>query len=348
MKVAYYYGIGDIRMEEKKVPDIKENEILIKVRACAVCGTDLRIFKFGHFKIPQGTKRVLGHEIAGEIAAVGTNVKGYKVGEKVAVPPNIGCGKCRECMKGKNQLCAQYEAFGISLDGGFQEYMVVPDFAVASGAVFSVPEGLSFEEAALAESFSCVYNAFDSLKTSPGDTVLVIGAGPIGNMHVIINKLAGATKIMVADINMKRLEESEKFGADVIIDTSKQDIVEMVKQNTDGLGADVVITACSVPDLQATALELAATCGRINFFGGLPLGKEYVTLNTNLIHYKELSVLATTGSSKDDFYKTLHILASGRISLKPLISHRYKIENINEAFKMAASGDAMKVFVVNE
>ena len=130
MKTACFYGIGDIRVEEVPVPEIGDNEVLVKVRACTVCGTDNRIYRHGHFKIPPGTKRVLGHEMAGEIAKVGAAVEGYRVGDRVALPPNVGCGRCYMCIRGYNQLCPGYEAFGVSMDGGFAEYVKVPAFAV--------------------------------------------------------------------------------------------------------------------------------------------------------------------------------------------------------------------------
>ena len=348
MKAAYYYGIGDIRVEEVDVPEINEEEMLIKVKATAVCGTDLRIFKFGHFKIPQGSKRVLGHEVAGEIVQVGGKVKGYEVGMRVAVPPNVGCGTCPMCLQGYNQMCPDYEAFGISLDGGFQEYMKVPAFAIKSGNVFPIPDEISYEEAAITEPLSCCYNSYKSLNTVPGDTVLIIGAGPIGALHMMINKLAGATKIIVADISNVRLEEMKSLGADVVINSAEKNLVEEMKKETKGFGPNVIITACSVPDLQKQALEIAGVHCRINFFGGLPKGKEEVTLNTNLIHYKELIVLGTTGSSISDYYKSLQIVASKRIDAKALVSARFSIEDTVKAFEYAASGQGMKALVVSE
>lgn len=345
MKAAYYYGIGDIRVEETDMPEITEDEILIKVRACAICGTDLRIFKFGHFKIPQGTKRVLGHEVAGEITEVGSKVKGYSVGMRVATPPNIGCGTCPACIKGFNQMCPDYEAFGISVEGGFQEYMKVPAYAIKAGNVVKLPVTISFEEAAIAEPLSCCYNSYKALRTVPGDIVLVIGAGPIGALHVMMNKLAGATKIIVSDIARDRLDEIKNLGADVIVNSSVESLAEVVKRETDGMGADVIITACSVPELQRQALEMAAVHGRINFFGGLPKGKEEVTINTNLIHYKELIALGTTGSSISDYYKSMQIIASGKINAKALISATFSVDETVKAFEFAASGKGMKTLV---
>lgn len=346
MKAAVYHGLGDIRLENIAIPEITDDEILVKIKACAICGTDLRIYKFGHFKIPEGTSRILGHEIAGEIAKVGKNVKGYWPGMRVAVPPNVGCGTCPMCIEGYNQLCPTYEAFGISYNGGFAEYMRVPANAIERGNVVPIPDCLSFEEAAMTEPFSCTYNSYQALQTKPGDTVLIIGAGPIGACHVMVNRLAGATKIIVADVSDTRLSEIKHFGADLVVNSAKEDLAAFVLSNNEGKGADIIITACSVPDVQGQALELAATHGKINFFGGMPKGKELVTLNTNHIHYKELIVLGTTGSSMKDYYQSLKIAASGRIPLKDLATGRFAIDDVNQAFDYAAKGQGMKAIIV--
>jgi threonine dehydrogenase-like Zn-dependent dehydrogenase len=346
MKAVYYYAPGDLRVEDAAMPAAGEGEVLVKVRASAVCGTDLRINKFGHFKIPQGTRRVLGHEFAGEVVETGKGVECCAVGDRVAIPPNVGCGSCEMCVRGFNQMCPVYEAFGISWDGGFQEYVRVPAAAVARGNVVRIPDGLSFLEAALCEPFSCTYNSCRRLGTSPGDTVLIIGAGPIGACHAMINRLAGASKVIVADVSDIRLKEIEQAGADVTINSARTDLSAAVAKETGGRGCDIVITACSVPEVQSQALELAAVHGKINFFGGMPAGKENVTLNTNLIHYKELIVLGTTGSSLMDYHKSIEIAASGKVDLESLATGLFPIEKTADAFAYSASGSGMKAVVM--
>ena len=345
MKAAYFLKPHEVVVEDTQIPQIEKGEMLLKVKAAAVCGTDLRIFKNGHFMIPPGTKRVLGHELSGELVEIGSDVKGFNVGDAVVVIPNIGCGTCAMCGKGYNQLCPSYVAFGISIDGGFQEYMRVTKEAVEHGNILRIPGRLSFIEAAMVEPLSCVYSSYKMLRTKPGDTVLVIGAGPIGACHVMMSRLAGAAKVIVADISAARLSQVEKFGADVLVDSSSDDLLERVMQETDGLGMDVVITANSVPEIQTLSLELVASRGRVCLFGGMPKGKEMVSLNTNLIHYKEISVVATTGSSIADFKETLDIAASGRIPLKEIVTGEFLIENIKDAFDYASSGLEMKAVV---
>lgn len=345
MKAAFLKGIGTIEVEETDIPKVGKEDVLIKVDTAAICGTDIRIFNQGHFKIKEGEKRVLGHEIVGEIVETGSDVRHFKNGMRVAVVPNIGCGHCPECIRGFNELCADYEAFGISINGGFEEYMHVPGFALSEQNILEIPEGLGYRDAILAEPLSCCYNSYRALNTKPGETVLVIGAGPIGALHVIMNGLAGAGKIISADISEKRLQAMKDFGADVLINSGKESLREAVMENTNGRGADVVIVACSVPQLQKEALHLAAPHGRISFFGGLPEGKSEVVLDTNLMHYKELKLLGTTGSSKLDYMEALGIIASGKINVKGIITNEFKLEEIGKAFEFAMSGQGMKTVI---
>jgi L-iditol 2-dehydrogenase len=348
MKAALFYGPGDIRVENIPVPQRGPGDMLIRTHAAAICGTDLRIYNYGHFKIKAGERRVLSHEVSGEIVEIGTEVAGYSIGDRVSVVPNIGCGVCNNCRKGLNQLCPDYDAFGISLDGGFAEYMRIPASAIRGGNVMKLPGGIGYEEAALVEPLSCCYNSWRALGTHPGDTVLIVGAGPIGALHVMMNRLAGATKIIVTDISEARLEQIRDFGADIVINSAAQELAAEIDRITDGEGVSVVITACSVPAVQQQALELAGVEGRINFFGGMPKGREQVTLNTNLIHYKQLRVLGTTGSTVGDYRESMKLAASGRLKLAGLVSRKFRIEDASEAFAYAASGEGMKTFICNE
>lgn len=346
MKAAYFYEPGVIKVEEVEVPKIGENEMLIRLRATSICGTDLRIFKHGHFKIPVGERRVLGHEIAGEIVEVGKLIEGYRVGIRVTAPPNIGCGLCEFCRDGYNNMCPNYEAFGISIDGGFQEYMRVPHIAIKGGNIFPIPDHLGYEEAALAEPLSCCYNALRSVKTTHEDVVLVIGAGPIGAMHVILNRIAGAKKILVADIRQNRLDAIKEFGAAATLNSSEVDLKEAVLAETNGRGADVIITAASVPQLQSQAVELLATHGRVNFFGGLGKGVQ-VPIDTNRVHYRGLVLTGSTGSTHSDYYKSLALIADSRAEVGQLVSGRFPLTEANAAFDYALSGEGMKTMILH-
>lgn len=345
MKAAFYYEPNVIKVDDLDIPEIGDSELLVRPRATSICGTDLRIFRHGHFKIPAGTKRVLGHEIAGEIVAVGRLIEGFSEGMRVTVPPNIGCGECEYCRDGHNNMCPNYEAFGISIDGGFQEYMRIPHIAIKGGNIFRLPDHISFEEGTLIEPLSCAYNCLRSVKTSHLDVVLVIGAGPVGAMHVRLNKVAGAKKVMVADIREDRLTAIRDYGADVSIDTSKVDLEAAVMDETGGRGADIIITAVSSPEIQTQAIGLLAIHGRVNFFGGLGRNVQ-VPIDTNRVHYKGLHLLGTTGSTHSDYSKSLSLVSEGRISLKSLISHTFTLEETPEAFEWASCGKGLKTTVL--
>lgn len=345
MKAAVFQRPGAIAVEERDAYDIGDDEILLRIRAASICGTDLRIYGGGHFKIPDGTRRVLGHELSGTIAQVGRLVTGWRAGQRVSVTPNIGCGRCEMCRQGYNNMCPDYEAFGISLDGAFQETMRVPAIAIRGHNLFELPDAMSFEEAAVVEPLSCCYNAWKGLQATPQDSVLIIGPGPIGACFVQLAKAWGARQVIVVGRRAARLQEIERYGADVLIDSSRSDVAAEVMRATGGRGVDIAVTAASSPELQPLAVQLLARHGRVNFFGGLKKGTR-VELDTNRVHYQGLKLLGTTGSSNEDYFRCLQLVADGRIDVKSIVSHRYALDEAPAAFEFAKSGQGMKTLVV--
>jgi threonine dehydrogenase-like Zn-dependent dehydrogenase len=290
--------------------------------------------------------RILGHEVVGEVVKKGKNISRFNLGDRVAVAPNVGCGHCYLCAAGYNNLCNDYEAFGINLDGGFAEYMKITDKAIIGGNLIIIPENLSFLEASINEPFSCVYNAYESLKTSPIDNVLIAGAGAIGLLHLILSKIAGARKLMVSDISDDRLKLAKKYGADITLNPSKVNLKEEVFNHTVGKGADVIITACSVPSVQEEALDLTAKLGRINFFGGLPEGKDSIMFKSNIVHYRQLRITGTTGSTISQFIKSMEILSKKEFDIRGLITHTFGLKEIEDAFEKVISGKGLKISIV--
>jgi L-iditol 2-dehydrogenase len=337
MKAARLHGKEDLRVDV--VPDlvVGQGEILVHVRAAMICGTDVRMLKHGAKVSPV----TLGHEIAGVIVDVGSGVAGYQRGQAVAVAPNYGCGVCDQCVAGHTHHCQGLQAIGIHVDGGFAELVRVPAAAVAQGNVCAIPEGLSFGEAALVEPFSCVYASFERAKLKPGEAVLVIGAGPIGLMHAKLYGLAGAGLVMIHDLNEERLKVC---GAEdpTFVTLGPQGVKEKVYELTGGRGADVIVTAASSAPTQQLAFALPALDARIIFFGGLPAGKEIVPLDTNVIHYKQITVTGTTRQSLAQYRHCLRMLGSGRISLRNVITGSYSIERAPEAFAAATRGEGLK------
>jgi L-iditol 2-dehydrogenase len=341
MKAARLYGKEDLRVEEAPVPAIGDGEVLLAVKAAAICGTDIRMFRNGHKNASPGHPLILGHEIAGVIERLGPGVSGYREGMRVAVAPNMGCGVCDLCVSGNSQLCAEFKAFGINIDGGFAAHMRVPAAAVRQGNLTEMPAGVDFPAAAVVEPLSCVYNAFQRCAIGPGDTVLVMGSGPIGLMHARLAKMGGAAKVFMNDINSERLALCAGLE-EAIIPIETPDLARRVKEETGGKGLDVVITANPAPEAQVVALELVGLNGRVMFFGGLPEGKNKVALDTNLVHYKQITISGTTRQSLAQYRKTLALIGAGLVSLEGIISGSYPVEDSRKAFEDVMKGRGLK------
>ena len=340
MLAARMYTKNDFRVEEVPVPAIGEEEILLKIRAAAVCGTDVRMLKNGYPGITPETPRILGHELSGVIEKAGSRVAGYTVGQRVSVAPNMGCGVCADCVAGNSHLCRSYRALGIHLDGGFAEYMAVPAAAVRQGNVTPLPDNVSFEEAALNEALSCVCNGFERCHICPGEAVLIIGAGPIGIMHGMLARMAGAGRVYIHDLSPKRLAIAKSIDPAFL--TVENDIEDVIREDMHGEGVDVCVTACPSPAAQATALRVCGNNGRINFFGGVPADRQPAALDTNLIHYKQLMVSGTTRASLTQFRRTLRFISTGVLDVKPLITRTMPLTDIRQGIDCAAAADGLK------
>lgn len=338
MKAARLYGVEDIRIEDIAIPEITEDEVLIKVKASFICGTDVRFYKNGS---PSDKPLVAGHEIAGVVEKVGSRVSGYKAGMRVGVAPNYGCGVCDLCTSGNSHMCRESKALGVTVDGGFAEFMRVPAQAVAQGNITELEDTISFEEAALAEPLSCVYNAYEKIGIYPGDHVLVVGAGPIGLMHLKVAFLAGAAKVYVTDLSVERLALANKLIPEVITIPSAE-LDSSVEKYTDGRLMDLIITAASVPVIQETAFKYVGLNGRVMFFGGLPKGKSLVKLDTNEIHYKQLTVAGTTRQSLRQYRTCLKLIASGRLKVSDLVTASAPLDDIKTIIADVAAGKGLK------
>ena len=345
MLAAVLHGSRDLRVQEVPTPAISDEEVLLRCKAVSICGTDMRILRFGHSRLPANNRRILGHELAGEVAEVGAEVKGIRKGMRVAVAPNFGCGTCRMCQQGWFHLCGDYGAIGLTTDGGMAEYVRIPKLALQQGCLLDMSGGLSFEEAAVNEPFACVYNGHTRCPTKPGDVVLIVGAGPIGVMQIQMCRLAGASKIIVADLVAGRLELAMRLGADAAVDTSKEDLVAKVMELTDNHGADVINTPCPDPHVQEQTVELAAEHAWINFFGGLPKDREHITFNSNLIHYKELTITGSHGCCTYHCRKALELQGSKAVELKCVISDVFELSKANEAMAHAMAGKGLKTVI---
>jgi L-iditol 2-dehydrogenase len=343
MLAAVYHGPRDLRVEEVPVPGVGRGELLLRVEEASICGTDLRVYNGQHRLYPPGTVRIPGHEVVGIIAQIGSGVAGYTLGQRVFVAPNMGCGHCRQCVSGANNLCPDYQAVGLTMDGGFAQYMRVPAQALLQGNVMPVRADLDPAAAALIEPLACVLRGQRALGVHAGDAVLVLGAGPIGVMHIKLARLSGARRVLVSEPNPLRLERARSSGADRAVNPAAEDLAAVVAAETGGQGADVIIVATAAHAAQETAPRLAAIGGRINFFGGLPKDRPTISFDANLVHYRELIVTGTTACSTDDCRRSAEIVNSGRIDLTDLVSGRYPLAQAAKAFAAAEDGRSLKV-----
>jgi len=316
--------------------------VLIKVGACAICGTDVRIFYKGQKNVVPPA--VTGHEIAGTIDQVGSNVDAYREGQKAVVVTPVGCGRCRFCRASLHNLCVDFKAIGYDFPGGFAEYILINERAVRQGNVIIAPDSLDFDEGSLVEPLSCCINGAEYLNISLGDTAVIIGAGPIGCMHAELAKSYG--KVIMIDTVDERVDLARQAtGADVFINAAQADPVDAVMTETGGVGADVVVVACSAAIAQQQALQMAAKRGRISFFAGLPKDKPSVEFDSNLLHYRELSVFGAFASHATDYVRALALIASRKVDARKLITKRIPLDDIVEGFETSRSGHGLKVVV---
>ncbi len=346
MIAVIYKGKGKFSVEDVLIPEISEDEILLKVRAASICGTDLKIKEFGHFKNPDDKPIILGHEFSGEIVKLGKNVRNLNEGMRISIAPNIGCGHCRECIGGYTNLCEDYEAFGINIDGAFAEFLRVPSRYISQGNIFILPNNITFDEGALIEPLSVAFNGIESADINLSDIVLIIGAGPMGVLNLMLAKLRGAQKVIVSEIIPERMEIAKKLGADFVINPKKENLKSALMELSYNRGPDVIITAVSSRKAQEESLDIIARCGRIVFFGGLPRGKDIINFKSNVVHYKQVTVTGTTGSSIIQYKKSLELAASKKIYLKKLISKKFSLSDAEKAFSSAVSPENLKVLFI--
>jgi L-iditol 2-dehydrogenase len=344
VKVARFYAPGDIRIETAPEPAPGPGDVKIRVRNCSACGTDVKIFRFGHHRI--SPPRVMGHEVAGEITEVGPAVTGWAPGDRVQVIAAIPDGSCAECRRGAMTVCLHQESIGYQYDGGFAEYMVVPAKVLAVGGLNRIPDGTGFAEASVTEPLACVLNGQELARVGTGDDVVVLGAGPIGCLHVRLARARGAARVFLADLSQARLDMAAALvRPDAAICSAATDPVDAVAKLTDGRGADVVITAAASAEAQRQAVVMAARQGRVSFFGGLPQDHPDTTVDANLVHYRELTIVGANGSSPAHNTRALQLIASGQVEIGDLITRRLPLDGLLDGLNAIREGAVIKVTI---
>ena len=341
MKAAMLYGINDLRIEDVPKPQVDKGEVLVKVKAATTCGTDLKIFQRGYIEKVIRLPTVFGHEWAGEVVEVADDLEWPKKGMRVRAGNSAPCMHCAMCQMGKYNLCENM----VWLWGAYAEYIKVPARMVLVN-MQEIPQHVSFEEAAITEPLACVLHGVEETGVKLGDAVAIIGAGPIGLLHLLTVRRIGAEKVIVIDLVDERLGFAEKLGADETINAGKANAVEKVRQITNGYGVDVAIEAIGTPPTWEQALKLVRKGGTVLEFGGCPPGTE-IKVSTEMLHYGEIKVLGAFHTTPLHFRKALSLIATRTIDVRPLITRKMRLEEINDAFQiLATSKNEIKIAII--
>lgn len=332
----------DFAVVDVERPACPADGLLLRVLACGLCGSDLRTLRAGHHRVI--LPWVIGHEVSAVVVEAGPYYRGrFAVGSRLSVTPLVYCGTCDRCVEGRFELCDGYREIGQHWPGGLAEYLALPGDAVAHGTMRALPDGLDAVLATVAEPLSGCIHAQEVGGVGLGDTIAILGSGPIGCLHAMLARAKGAATVIIADINPKRLAMCERFGPDHLVDASTVDLVAEIRRLTGDRGADVVITANSVPASQTQAVEMTRKGGRVLLYGGLPPGVSRPGIDTNLVHYNALRVIGTTIFAPRHHAQALALLAGGGIDAAGLITHRLLLERFTEGVAAALAGSALKV-----
>jgi L-iditol 2-dehydrogenase len=344
MKAAVYRGRDDVRLEEVPVPEIGRGEILVRVHTCGICGTDLKKIATGSHSAP----RIFGHETSGVVTRVGEGVRKFGVGDRVVVFHHIPCRQCYYCRHHTFAQCETYKQVGCTAGfepsgGGFAEYVRVMDWIVEKGTV-AIPDGVSFEQACFVEPVNTCMKGIQALRLEPEETVLVIGQGPIGLILAVLAKRAGA-RVITSDLYPARLTISGRLGLDQTIDASRADTVRVIREMTEGRGADAVVLAVGGNALIRSAMDAARPGGRVLLFAQTARGE--ATIDPAAVCVDEKALLGSYSASIELQEQAVGFVMNHEMDLEQLISHRFPLRQSVEALSRAAhpQPDSMKIVI---
>ncbi len=331
----------EFAVEEVPVPEAEPGGFLLQVEACGLCGSDLRTLRVGHRKVV--FPWIIGHELCGRLVETGASYDApWQVGERLAIGPIVYCGTCDFCQEGRYELCENYREIAQAWPGGFADFIAIPPEAVRLGNIRVVPDDVDPAFAAITEPLSSCLNAQEKGQVSLGDTVMVIGSGPVGCIHVALARARGAHRIFIADMVDERLRLAEAFEPDATINVTRVDLVEEVRRLTGGKGADVVVTASPAPVAQVQAVEMARKGGRILLFGGLPKDNSKPGVDMNIVHYNALHLIGTTVFAPRHHRQAVDLVTSGRFPMDKLVTHRFALDAFVEGAMLALEGQVLK------
>ena len=320
MKAARFIKPGLIEIQDVEIPTPDSDELLIEVKSAGICGTDLHIYRGSNTGlVTPGT--VLGHEFVGIVVEIGSKIQGFEKGDRVAIEPNFFCGHCYYCRTARKHFCENWSGIGLSRDGGFQEYCTVP-----ASAVYKFPETINFQTAAFFEPLSCVLHGLERSKLKPGESVLLQGAGGIGQLFLKVLTQMGLSKIIVSDIDSDKLAIAKRNGATHIINVQQEDLIQLVRETTSGYGVNVMIDAAGLTSTIADSTLLLENTGRVLIFG-VPNEKQKAEIIPYQIYKKEIEIM---GSYTNPYSNEASIRLLEKLDLSDLVTHTIKLENIVE------------------
>jgi L-iditol 2-dehydrogenase len=323
MTAAVLYGKEDVQIETVDVPQIGRGDVLVRVRAALTCGTDVKVFRRGYHARMIVPPALFGHELGGDIVAMGKDVRGFKLGQRVVAANSAPCGECFYCRRNQENLCEDL----LFNNGAYAEYIRIPERIVRKN-MYEVPDHVSYEDAALVEPLACVLRGLEESGVRPGDTVAVIGLGPIGMMFVRLAKAVCNARVIAIGRRPQQLLRASKMGADeTVLNCEGADVVGPVHEMTGGRGADVVIEAVGLPEVWQLAIQLLRRGGVVNFFGGCPDGT-HLSLDTNLLHYSELTCKASFHHTPALIRKALDLVSRGYVGAKDFVNHSEPLTNL--------------------
>jgi L-iditol 2-dehydrogenase len=323
MQAAVLYGKEDVRLECVPVPAIGPGEMLIRVRTALTCGTDVKVFRRGYHAKMIRPPALFGHEMAGDVVAVGEGVFHFRVGQRIVAANSAPCDHCYFCRHGQQNLCQDL----LFNNGAYAEYLRLPARIVQKNT-YVIPESLEYKDAALVEPLACAVRGLDESNLHPGDTIAVMGLGPIGLMFVRLAKYAYGAHVIAIARRIEQVERAKRLGADEgILICDRHDLLAELRRHTSGRGADVVIEAIGQPESWELATQLVRKGGTINFFGGCPSGTK-VGLDTGLLHYSEITCKASFHHTPAHIRRSLEFLAQGKVNASFLVNHEEPLSQL--------------------
>lgn len=346
MLALVYEGVKKIILKDVPEPKPEEDNVIIEVEGCAICGTDIKAYLYGISSIKPPV--ILGHELVGKIVHKGSKIKYFSEADRVTLATTLPCGNCRMCRKHLFNLCLNKKPIGTHINGGFTRYLAVPSRGIAHGNLIKLPETVEGIDGCICEPLGCVINAQKIASVGPFDTVVIIGGGPLGILHAETAKARGAKKTILIQRSEKRFEMAKVFNIDHIICSSKTDPLEAVKMITEGEGADVVINAAPTHEAVKLAFQLVAKSGRISLFASLPKSNPVMDIDINRIHYEQISVFGASDSTARDHEEAVNLISERKISAEKLITHRMSISDFEKAMELILTRKALKVVLLPE